>query len=62
MNHRETITFEVNKELILKKLQSKRKAKSINDYINQLIMKDLDNLFIKFLNTIALIWWVAPLL
>ena len=42
MNHRETITFEVNK-VILKKLQSKRKAKSINDYINQLIMKDLDN-------------------
>ena len=38
----ETIRFEVNK-VILKKLQSKRKAKSINDYINQLIMKDLDN-------------------
>lgn len=42
MNHKEVITFEVSK-VILKKLQSKRKARTINDYINQLVMKDLDN-------------------
>ena len=41
MNHTQTIRFQVTKEL-LKKLQSKKKAKSIDDYINQLVMKDID--------------------
>jgi len=40
-NHTQTIRFQITKEL-LKKLQSKKKAKSIDDYINQLVMKDID--------------------
>ena len=41
MNHTQTIRFQFSKE-ILKKLQSRRKARSIDDYINQLIMMDID--------------------
>ena len=41
MNHQETIRFQFTK-VILKKLQSKRRARNINDYINQLVMEDLD--------------------
>jgi len=41
MTHTQTIRFQITKEL-LKKLQSKKKAKSIDDYINQLVMKDID--------------------
>ena len=43
MNHTQTIRFSVSKELI-KKLQQKRKAKSIDDYINMLVMNDIDRL------------------
>ena len=43
MNHSQTIRFSVSKELI-KKLQQKRKAKSIDDYINMLVMNDIDKL------------------
>lgn len=43
MNYFSTVRFQVSKE-ILKKLVSKSKSKSIDDYINQLIMKDIDKL------------------
>jgi len=42
-NYSATIKFCVNKD-VLKKLQSKSKSKSIDDYINTLIMKDINRL------------------
>jgi len=42
-NHSATVRFCVSKD-VLKKLQSKSKSKSIDDYINTLIMKDIDKL------------------
>lgn len=43
MNYSATIKFDVSKE-VLKKLAQKGKARSIDEYINQLIMKDIDRL------------------
>lgn len=43
MNYSATIRFSVSKE-VLKRLAQKRKAKSIDDYINMLIMNDIDRL------------------
>ena len=43
MYYSSTIRFSVSKEL-LKKLQQKSKAKTIDDYINQLVMRDIDKL------------------
>ncbi len=43
MNYSAIVKFSVSKD-VLKKLSSKRKAKSIDDYINQLIMMDIDRL------------------
>ena len=43
MNYSATIKFSVSKE-VLKRLAQKRKAKSIDDYINMLIMNDIDRL------------------
>lgn len=42
-NHSARVQFCVSKD-VLKKLQSKSKSKSIDDYINTLIMKDIDRL------------------
>ena len=43
MTYTASVRFSVSKET-LKKLQSKRKAKSIDDYINMLVMNDIDRL------------------
>ena len=42
-NYSATVRFCVSKD-VLKKLQSKSKSKSIDDYINTLIMKDINRL------------------
>lgn len=43
MNYSATIKFCISKET-LKKLQQKRKVRSLDDYINQLILNDIDKL------------------
>ena len=43
MDYKTTITFCVSKQ-VLKNLQQKSKTKSLDEYINTLIMKDIDRL------------------